>query len=475
MKNEDIFKLQIGRFFVVPYRLIFRGNITLPWLVGLIGFMWTSIAVCLVICLLNITSPIIIILISGMMVTNITYISQIATYMHEFDVNALALLLSVLAVWLWNKGLKVGNIIWGTVCLIVSLGIYQAYITVTMVLVLWILITRLLENGKVKDTLKKGLDAFVMLLASGLVYFVVGKVIYAITDTDAMSRTTVYLFKNGKFLLPYYLKLIIPGLKLLAQAIVHAAYPRPVLCVLLAMVLIILGASLGYTLIKKPLGWKHLGVIGGLTVLLPFVMCAIFFLARGRDVHDLMWYSAWFFYIFILLLAFWTRKQEVVSKKVGNWVCIISCVSFIFVLAQNVILANTAYMKKTIEANSTLSTMTRVVAQMEGQEEYVVGETPVAFVGVGEVYETLPGFQKVGCIKGLATNMSVSQDTSLYYYNAYKAYFDFVLNYPIVFVDDEMHAQLKENKEVQALPSFPQKDCMKMIDGVLVVKMGNDN
>lgn len=186
-----------------------------------------------------------------------------------------------------------------------------------------------------------------------------------------------------------------------------------------------------------------------------------------------MWYSAWFVYVFILLVAFWVRKQEIVSPKTGNWVCMISCALVVFVLSQNIILANTAYMKKTIEAEATLSTMTRVVARMEDQEEYVLGETPVAFIGVGEVYDVLPGFESASCIKGLATNMSVSQDTSLYYYNAYKAYFDFVLNYPIEIVDDDTHAELKASKEVQELPTFPQKGCMKMIDGVLVVKMGS--
>ena len=33
--------------------------------------------------------------------------------------------------------------------------------------------------------------------------------------------------------------------------------------------------------------------------------------------------------------------------------------------------------------------------------------------------------------------------------------------------------QIEENAEVKAMPSYPREGCIKMMDGVLVVKMSN--
>ena len=37
--------------------------------------------------------------------------------------------------------------------------------------------------------------------------------------------------------------------------------------------------------------------------------------------------------------------------------------------------------------------------------------------------------------------------------------------------EDSVHDSLKKTDEVKSLPAFPDKGCMKMIDGVFVVKM----
>lgn len=94
MTTEEIWKIELGRFFVPVYRYLFRGAVSLPWLIGLVGLFWTSLAVFFTIQLLDVKKKPVIALIAGIMASNITYISQIATYVYEFDFNALALLLA---------------------------------------------------------------------------------------------------------------------------------------------------------------------------------------------------------------------------------------------------------------------------------------------------------------------------------------------------------------------------------------------
>jgi len=116
--------------------------------------------------------------------------------------------------------------------------------------------------------------------------------------------------------------------------------------------------------------------------------------------------------------------------------------------------------------------MTRVVAQLEERDDYEMGVTPVAFVGVSDTYVTVEGFEKVKNIIGVGIKTPISQDTSKTTYNVYESYFKYVLNYPINMCPDELHKELKESEEVEAMPSFPSKGCIEMIDGGLVVKMG---
>ena len=141
-------------------------------------------------------------------------------------------------------------------------------------------------------------------------------------------------------------------------------------------------------------------------------------------------------------------------------------------LWQNVVLANTAYVKKELEADAALSRMTRVVTMLEQRDDYVYEETTVAFVGADNTAGTIPGMEKVRYITGLDSDNTIPRDTSRYYYNAYEAYFKYVLDYPIKLCSDELHDSLKVDPQVQEMPAFPSDGCMKTVNGVLVIKMG---
>lgn len=94
-------------------------------------------------------------LVSGIMVTNITLTSLIATYMHDLGADTLALLMSVFAAYIWNafyknpsKNLK--NIILpafvGILSMITALSLYQAYLSVTIIIILFVLFIDMLEG-----------------------------------------------------------------------------------------------------------------------------------------------------------------------------------------------------------------------------------------------------------------------------------------------------------------------------------------
>ncbi len=469
---EEALKIEAGRFFVPLYRLLFRGPVVLPWLIGILGLLWTALAVLLVVKIFEIKSKCMIIATAGIMVTNISYIAQIATYSHEFDCNALSILLSIVAVYIWRRGAEWKNIIIGSGCLFFSIGLYQANVSVTLTLMVCVSIMDLFNEKDIHEVVTTGLKGIVMTFLSGILYAICTKIVFSITGLTPLARTDIFNYTGEDNIIVFYLKLIIPAMLNLGNQIAHPAYPQLLLIICILILLIVLAAFAVIVCKKKQFSFARICWIIVLIVSLPFAIQSVFFLARGEAVHDLMAYAVCFFYVIILMFASWIDENSVVSPQCGRYAKVGCYVLVFFIIWQNIFLANTAYIKKEIEAKATFSTMTRVVGMMEAQEEYIVGQTTIAFIGRAQVYDEIAAFDKVNEITGLWSNHAIPGDASLEHYNVYKAYFDYVLNYPIVFCDDKTHEELKVNEEVWDMPMFPEEGCMKMIGDVFVIRMG---
>ncbi|MBR4889050.1 MAG: hypothetical protein IKU17_07885, partial [Clostridia bacterium] len=61
-QTEENWKIELGRFFVPIYRAIFRGPLSLPWLIGILGLLWQAIAVFFFVRIFNIRSKFLILL-----------------------------------------------------------------------------------------------------------------------------------------------------------------------------------------------------------------------------------------------------------------------------------------------------------------------------------------------------------------------------------------------------------------------------
>ena len=226
-------------------------------------------------------------------------------------------------------------------------------------------------------------------------------------------------------------------------------------------------ALLIWALLQKGMGLGEKLLFLLLTLLLPLGMNVTRLL--GAEVHDLMKYAFWLAYLLPLLLAF--RAAE--AGKTGRAARALAVLLTALVLWSNVQTANALYVKKDLEQQATLSLMTRVLSAMEQSEDYVPGETPVAFVGVSEqIGPSIYGFDAYGRITGAESASAVPSAHAEYYYNGYAAYFRYVLNNPAVFCDHERWNALQKAPAVAALPCYPDPGCMQLMDGVLVVKLG---
>lgn len=469
---ENEWKISIGRVFVPVYRWLTRGALTSPWMIGFLAMIWISLSVYLLMRLLKKKDVFLTVLIAGIMTVNPIVTALTATFIHDLDVDMFALFLMVAAIYLWEK------FRWGLFAAIpmitVGLGLYQSYLSVAIALILIVCIMYLLNGEKAGYVLKKGLYGIGMLLAGGVLYLISVRVIctgmgIAVSDSynsisglwgDGVSVSSMfwYVVKAYYYWLMYFLNPASIG-QTWAASVAN-------IVVLLCLFGIMLVAVFDK---KMKMAEKILLIILGM--LLPLGMNISAVLSRGM-LHGLMMYGFCMIYILTLLIAEWNiQNASPKYQKIARYMRIAVIAGVAFTIWNGFPLANAAYLKKDLERQQTHSLMTRVSERMELQEGYIRGKTMVAFVGKIDMnemdgFEIFEGDGRTNGIEGLTANDQIKN------YRDYEEYFRYVLNIPINLCTEEQRRELWEMQEVKELSVFPDKECMQMIDGILVVKMG---
>ena len=471
-------KLELGRFMVLKYKDIFRIDVMSSWFIGILGLFWLGLTVFLIIRIFQVNSKILAFLIAGVLVANISVSALAATYIHDFDCNLFGILCAVSAVYLWRVYTSPGSTLLGAALIAASLGIYQSYIFVAVTLAMMVCIFDLLAGESIQEVMIKGIQAVIMLLLGGFFYFVALKAVIYLAHFTLSSGYSNSLDQALKLTPKTFGNFSLGAYRDCFARLWNApsAYPKKVVKSATLLLFGISGFSLVFEITQKHVHKREKLLCIALVLLLPYGMNLIYVLALG-DIHDLMVYAVWLFYLFALLLAeslarAWKESSfaHKLTANTGNYIKIL-CLFLVFILLYgNVQFANGMHLKKDIEYDAYLSLMTRVVGRMEGEPDYVPGETPVVFVGLSEnLSREIPGFEQYSTVTGMWS-------TDVLYINQrerFQAYFSYILCTPISLVEWPLWRDISNYQEVQAMPNYPAQGCIKMVDGVLVVKLGD--
>ena len=157
------------------------------------------------------------------------------------------------------------------------------------------------------------------------------------------------------------------------------------------------------------------GLILLILALLPFGMNFVTFISKGI-VHMLMNYAYFFFYVLCVMLA--ERVGEAVPVRPAVLRAATPAL-LAGVLGVSILTANTLYMKRDLELQSTLSVMTRVLDLLEEEESYVPGETPVVllnYLTASKVAMIRPGFEDISEFQGMRSTYADAYDRSHAWY-----------------------------------------------------------
>lgn len=466
-------QISLGRYMQPFYWWIIRGRIAAPFIVGVLSYGYMVGSVYGVASLLDLKAKTSLFLLAGLMCGSLAFIALDATYSHTADVYMLALMLNIAAAWLCLRGRRrVPSVLAAVVLLVISTGLYQAYLQVfTALTMVWALLRLLKTDDRaIPEAVARCAQSFLALMLAMALFFVGYYVVMAVTGVEAVSKANS-----------------IGGMKVLSGAalvdMVKTTWKMPLrqlgrlqgriapLARMLTAVVLMTGAAATIFTARRSRvsAWQALGM-AVLVLLLPFGMNWIC-LFCGGVVHDLMMYA----YIVPLLAALaaneraWNLALADEGKQIGKKTRAAACVlplAVLTLLFDRGIYANQIYLKKDLEYDATLSVMTRVVDRIEQVEGYIPGETPVEFLGDilrSQLTMTRPAFAHLGSLTGTEENYAIT------YADTFWMYLEDVMGYPIKRFRETKNEE--QERVTDDMPCFPDKDSVQMVDGVVFVKL----
>ncbi|MCI7737717.1 MAG: glucosyltransferase domain-containing protein [Clostridiales bacterium] len=451
-------QISLGRFMQPLYWLV-RGYITAPPVVALFATAFLAGAVLIVLALTGIRSRLGIALTCGVLAVNETLCVSYASYLPWVDVYMLSLLLCVAAVFVqtrFRRGFLLSPLLY---CM--ALGLYQSYLQAAATLVMLMLLARALDGERPGALLIEGLGHAGAMLAGLLLYALVYRLAIALYGT---SVSTEY---NTVAEVGHYTLSAIPDLlkKTCWEPIRYFFAPQdatflpPAVNVLLAV--LALGALIGLAH-KLPLASRGLIVL--ILAMLPFGMNFVTFISKGI-VHMLMNYAYFFFYVLCILLA--ERAGETIAIRPAV-LRAATPMLLAGVMGVSILTAQTLYMKRDLELQSTLSVMTRVLNLLEREEGYEPGETPVVllnYLTASKVAMIRPGFEDISEFQGMRSTYADAYDRS------HAWYLQTLLGYRVNLIRWEVCMDYTKDPITQDIPAFPDPDCVQMIDGIAFVRL----
>lgn len=460
----------LGRF-LLPVVEKIRGNYELPWLIGIFCLLLLSASAVLIAEIFDIKGTIAIILTAGIIAAN-PVVTSIFSYMYTADGYMLALFFSVLAVYFSVKLKGAKGMVLGGVSLFLSLGFYQAFLSVTMLLMILYLCTILLQGKNPWKAFGKQIGTFAAAGAGGvLVYFLVLKMVWKVFGYG----TTSYMGMNEaggpgpdklgaafQDCMIDFARYFIVRFQINSYNVMNVLF---FLLLLLTVIMVITGKKLW----RQPGRWI---VIAVLLCLVPFAGFIFEFTSEQLSYTSTsMEYSLNLLYLYPVV--FWQStdigagelrewKQKEYRKKKWPWMAVTTllfCIVFHFT-----VISNQAYRSMENANTKVLMLLNRMEERMELQEEY---EPDMEVAIVGSCYQIPEYVHAAPMMSGVVSNVFLTQPGE--YINLLNWY----LGTDYVAAGEARTGQLVRKNEFSDMEMWPKESAVKVIDGTMVLYLSD--
>ena len=408
----------------------------------------------------NITAALI-----GAVVVTFPTVTSVMTYNYVADGYAFAFLLSCIAAMLIIKDKPC--YVACAVLIALSAGIYQAYVTVTIMLLLLSLILELIyKNADLKNLLTK---CFKFLLTG-----ILGMGLYHLIMTVLLKLTATTLLDYQGFGGSTALEGInIPGaLFTIKESFLSYFFDFSnglnVFVVINCLIFISTAFLYLTDVIKNKLSVTKILMLCVLTAMLPIGASVLSFINSNIDYHNLMKMGFLVFYLFLILQYEKDGFKKIRLNAIKSWAIFGVVALLVF---NHTIIANVSYHKLNMAYEKSYGTLIRIadrIEQTEGSKEcdsiLVLGHLPDS-----EAYSSILPPDITGTTDGCilrADDEIVGQSVLCSALNDYCS-----KNYK--FVSGEQKSKLIETIDTDSLDNWPESNSISVVDDTIVIKLGD--
>lgn len=446
-------------------------NFSIPWIYGLISVTLLAASVCVIVHIFHIRRKLFQILLACCILTFPSLTATIS-FMYTLSSYAVAFLLAVTGVWLLQRNPTKGFLP-ALGCMVLSLGIYQSYISIAASFLLLIVLQQLLESEDIRSALRRGFLYVGFLIASLGLYYLITLVINRLTGVEfnnyASSRITFSLSFLPHGILEAYRSFIrffteeywglIPTI---FSQIVH------IVCFLAAGFLLLIWA-----LNQKKLHPGRLLLILALIGIFPVaVNCMYLFVSNepsSTAVHTLVLYGFIAVYILAVIIAeACAPSADALRSKfpIGRRAALnIISIGLLLVSVVNTYIANAAYLNMYLRYENTYAFYTSLVADLKMMPEFQEGTRLSVIGSYQEPYFFYDEFPFTYRIMGTG---GMRPDSGTYF-----EFLDYYVGHRIMVADKAEVAEIIATQEFQDMPVYPYYGSLRLFGDIIVVKLSD--
>ena len=452
-----------GRWGIELLRYVFP-DFSMPWIYGIITICLMAVAICLILHMFHIRRASLQVLLAGGIIVFPSLIG-VFSYMFTSSSYAVSFLLAVTAVWLIRRR-GIWNLLFALGCMILSLGIYQSYLSIAASLLVLLLIQMLLEGKDFLPVLKKGIYYVVFLLAALAFYYVGTQIILKLCGTTfneyASDSITFSISSIARNVLVAYVKFS----KVFEHKnhwLIPNDFSHLIYIVLLVSIAVLL---LVWFLRQKEKKLLPLALLAVLLLLLPLAINCMYLITAPDSIHALVLYSFIAVYILAMVLCDHLLPQED-PRKVTRWMCRTAgnavAIALSAIILVNTYVANAAFLNLHLRYENAYAFYCALIADIKMMPEFTE-DTKLAVIGN---YDS-PDFYH----EEIAFAQRITGTAGFYPDSYSKEFFlEFYLGFPMEFASEEEIAVIQSSAEYAEMPVYPYYGSMKAFGNVLVVKL----
>lgn len=452
----------MGRWFL-PVVCSLSSFYDLPFLNGIIAIVFHSLSAVCICRILNVQKKITAGLI-GAVIVSFPTVTSVMMYNYVADGYSIAFFLSTLAALFMTK--KKPKYFLSAVLIALSTGIYQAYITVTIMLVLLHLTDEMIFNNvSFKVVLKK---AVYMLLAGVLgvaLYGIILKVILGIFSVELLD----YQGANDAASLSNID--LLASLYVVKETFIKCFFDLSggvnVYVVLNTVALIFTFVYYLKCVIKNRLYKNPANIIGIalLSVMLIFGAGALAFVNPSVDYHNLMLMGYAVFYLLFLII--YERGAEEKHTAVKCWSVFITTV---VIIANQVVISNVSYHKAQIAYEKSYGALVRIADRIEQTEG---SETCKKLLVIGALDNSdTYSVNLTPDITGITDGFILRADDEIVGQSVLCSAINDYCDKNYKFVSGEEKKNLLEREDVKDMEKWPSRDCVAVVEDTVIIKLG---